>query len=331
MELYYIIINIKQRYIMEKVVFFTNQPLDKTVISTRIEEIVETMQKVADIVVSVAFMFFLTISIVGIPLIVIYSQEFKDEFTWILNGRKESSPADVSATDSLESWESETSPTTDSLEGWESVETSNLKDESILLAQEQIMGRVAVKTQAMQVFCEALGKKKNSSKFAIELLSNIKYEPDEFLDAICASEKDMARLIFIPIILEAGLFNIEDHIVVFAVDRKSNAIEYYDPKGVKIENEQRIVKNLEISAHDFQKKISEKFNIMAIASNEEAHQDSFDAVNCGRFVCRFMKERENLKSLSEFNSIKPPDMQAIKKDLVEVINAARSLSEDKDC
>lgn len=96
------------------------------------------------------------------------------------------------------------------------------------------------------------------------------------------------RPMFLPMILEKGVFNREDHIVCAVINPAGRTIEYFDPKGNSIEGESRKISGLNQTP-------SELFNMAAHGasriSNTRGIQGKWNGTDCGVFVSKFMEER----------------------------------------
>ena len=102
------------------------------------------------------------------------------------------------------------------------------------------------------------------------------------------ANKNKKRPIFLPMILEKGVFNREDHIVCAVINPAGRTIEYFDPKGNSIEGESRKISGLDQTPREL-------FNIAAHGvsriSNTRGIQGKWNGTDCGVFVSKFMEER----------------------------------------
>lgn len=119
-------------------------------------------------------------------------------------------------------------------------------------------------------------------------------------EALNSSENN--KPVLIPLILESkhkstkligNLFPV--HIVILALDPKNRTIEYYNSQGGALADESRKILGLDIPANQFIDYLDNpSLQDWTSKHNSEAHQK--DHVNCGAFVCLFMKQKANNQS-----------------------------------
>lgn len=115
-----------------------------------------------------------------------------------------------------------------------------------------------------------------------------------------SSSKDF---VFIPVVFQSTF---EPHIVLFTVNLKENVIEYYDPKGDKI-NDKKMKAFDEMTVKDFSLQLKDVSGIKTNSESRIAHQSRMNKVDCGRYVMQFMKQRletsfaESLQSMTRLS------------------------------
>jgi hypothetical protein len=100
--------------------------------------------------------------------------------------------------------------------------------------------------------------------------------------------------ILIPIVLK-GL--VRNHIVAVFFDRETNTLEYYDPKGLSIEDRHsEYLLNTaggRITLNEAIENIKQKYGKEEeyIVTHENTHKHQWDSHNCGVYVCDFFRRR----------------------------------------
>lgn len=147
-------------------------------------------------------------------------------------------------------------------------------------------------------YMEYLGEKYPDRFIGIrELASNWQFEDDHFVvDSIIvpAVEKAIEEgkdFVFVPVVYEST----RNHIVLFTINLKNPALEYFDPKGKAPGNQKlkNMNKTVEGFRSDLSAKLFKKFpkHFVGVYNCSSGEKIQRDHVSCGVFVSKFMEER----------------------------------------
>jgi len=156
-----------------------------------------------------------------------------------------------------------------------------------------------------------------------------KKSPKELYEKKYRYLEDYLGPIFIPFILKNAYKGIpligpylRDHIVVLTYQK--GKWEYYDSKGIQLENETRKILGLGIKPHT----LLQFFQKDATAlSNRTVHQN--DRTNCGAFVCHYMYQQTE-KSLEEISKQTKIDPSKMRRQLSSLLRKEEQAEEPLD-
>jgi len=106
------------------------------------------------------------------------------------------------------------------------------------------------------------------------------------------------KLIGIPVVLDGGFFGLApDHIVTFVFDPKSQTLEYYDSKGLTIE-ERGDAKTIQgKTLKEIADEMKAKYSADTLMQNSARHQR--DIHNCGIYVSDYLLRRSQGESFDD--------------------------------
>lgn len=291
---------------MEKVQQYSDaSTLPRIDVEKTCDQVAKVVVAVVDLTAYVALLFFLTISIVGIPIIVIYSQEFKERFTWIMNGGEKTPAKDL-----------EEKPIAPPLAQPEPIPPPSIQPQPI------VENGKPIGSEWVKAFCNVLvahGHPRTYDTTLLDANPSSLTIADYFTNLREKVIEENNRFIFIPLILKEAT---TEHLVVFVIDAKEKTFEYYDPMGGLIENEKRKIKNLgNFSPSEFQKKIVEKYPSFKFISPIE-QKEKISKADSDNYLCWFMLQRGCHKNLAEYHADPKPSIEEINNRLTEEIDTA---------
>ncbi|NGX38371.1 MAG: hypothetical protein K1000chlam2_01544 [Chlamydiae bacterium] len=167
-------------------------------------------------------------------------------------------------------------------------------------------------------YAKTLQKPFNLADKFITAKINSKDEAKEYLEEQKRMAKEAHKLLFVPLILLKGSLNTADHNVMLVFDPQLDSFEYYDAQGKDISKEGRVIKGASCSPRDLIEG--------TVSSNRAKHQSAFDGVNCGAFVCRFMRERLE-KPFSEISTKQSIDIKKEREVMAQEIEKAHGIEQ----
>ncbi len=140
---------------------------------------------------------------------------------------------------------------------------------------------------------------------------------------ILPEKKEGTKLLAVPVVIQG----LEDHIVTFVVDFAKNRIEFYDSKGLTIQDRgdaKLLAKNSNgeiVTLRMVAEEMKTKYGINTVVQNIEKHQ--YDCHNCGVYVSNYLTERVNETKMED---IVGKNLAQINQFRVEMIKALYPVS-----
>jgi len=191
-------------------------------------------------------------------------------------------------------------------------------------AYRKLSGTEELGSNAVNIYAEFLKKESPNLNIVTDFLFPRMFDGNS-LKAILNGIKDSndEKPVYIPLILESSYNSIpfiyrytSDHLVILVIDPKEKSIEYYNPQGGEIKDENRKVLGPDIKANELLKKMESIFPEFKVKSNPTKHQT--DSTNCGTHVCYFMKLRQK-KSFDQICSKEKIDILKERKEMAKDI------------
>lgn len=170
-------------------------------------------------------------------------------------------------------------------------------------------------------YIDYLAERHENALFVKELVSthpqNDCFVPSRIGPVIEEARSSSKDFVFIPVVFQS---TVEPHIVLFTVNLKENVIEYYDPKGDKI-NDKKMKAFDEMTVKEFSLQLKDVSGIKTNSESRIAHQSRMNRVDCGRYVMQFMKQRLETSFAESIQSMKRLSIGDIREQLANDLSS----------
>ena len=171
------------------------------------------------------------------------------------------------------------------------------------------------------VYMDYLAQGHENALFVKELVSthpqNDCFVPSRIGPVIEEARSSSKDFVFIPVVFQSTF---EPHIVLFTVNLKENVIEYYDPKGDKI-NDKKMIAFDDMTVREFSQQLKDVSGIKTNSESRIAHQSRVNRVDCGRYVMQFMKQRLETSFAESLQSMKRLSIGDIREQLANDLSS----------